>query len=131
MRPTAQQAAWPQPVAYAAAPQKKSHTLRNVLLGITLAFFVLIGGCMALIGTAVDDASNDSSTAADREGESGEDAAEEKAPAKRKGPTLSAQQEQAVGSAEDYLDYTAFSKKGLIRQLAGTEGYSRRERPSP
>ena len=29
---------------------KKSHTVRNVLLGITFAFILLFGGCLALIG---------------------------------------------------------------------------------
>lgn len=32
-------------------------------------------------------------------------------------PALTAGQENAIGAAEGYLDYTAFSKKGLIQQL--------------
>ena len=35
-------------------------------------------------------------------------------------------QEQAVGSAEDYLDYTHFSKKGLVEQLEH-EGFSTKD----
>lgn len=32
-------------------------------------------------------------------------------------PKLTAGQENAIGAAEDYLGYTAFSRKGLIKQL--------------
>lgn len=32
------------------APPKKSHTVRNVLLGLTLLFVLVIGGCLALVG---------------------------------------------------------------------------------
>lgn len=40
--------------------------------------------------------------------------APEPAPAE---PDLTVSQEQAIGTAEDYLDYTAFSRSGLIDQL--------------
>lgn len=36
-------------------PQKKSHTLRNVLLGMVLALILIIGGCVALIGGAANE----------------------------------------------------------------------------
>lgn len=39
-------------------------------------------------------------------------------------PAMTASQEQAVGTAEDYLDTTAFSKTGLIDQLV-FEGFSK------
>ena len=35
---------------------------------------------------------------------------------------MTASQENAVGAAENYLDFTAFSKKGLIRQLSSKAG---------
>lgn len=38
-------------------------------------------------------------------------------------PHLSREQENAIGLAEDYLDYTAFSRSGLIEQLV-FEGFS-------
>ncbi len=38
-------------------------------------------------------------------------------------PPLTVAQENAIQSAEDYLDYSAFSRKGLIKQLE-FEGYS-------
>lgn len=42
-------------------------------------------------------------------------------------PSMTTSQEQAVGSAESYLDMTAFSRKGLIRQLSSDagEGFSK------
>jgi len=41
--------------ATAVAPVKKSHTFRNVFLGIVAAFVLLIGGCMALLGGAANE----------------------------------------------------------------------------
>lgn len=41
-------------------------------------------------------------------------------------PTLTVSQENALGSADDYLAYQAFSKKGLIEQLE-FEGYSTKD----
>jgi len=38
-------------------------------------------------------------------------------------PQLTAEQENAIGAAGDYLDYAAFSRSGLIKQLR-FEGYS-------
>jgi hypothetical protein len=43
------------------APQKKSHWLRNWLIGISLAVAVLIGGavgCAAMVGSALTTAAN-------------------------------------------------------------------------
>jgi hypothetical protein len=39
-------------------------------------------------------------------------------------PSLTKSQEQAIGSAEDYLEYSHFSKSGLIGQLK-YEGFSK------
>lgn len=39
--------------------QKKSHTVRNVLLGITALFVLFVGGCAVLVGTAANEVSND------------------------------------------------------------------------
>jgi len=49
----AQQA--PPPGYYQQPPQKKSHTLRNILLGVVLLFVLIVGGCVALIGGAVNE----------------------------------------------------------------------------
>lgn len=40
-------------------------------------------------------------------------------------PDMTPGQENALQSAQDYLDYTAFSKSGLIDQLTSIEGYSK------
>lgn len=45
-----------------------------------------------------------------------EEKKEEPAPVKEE-PTLTLSQKNAINKAEDYLDYTAFSKSGLIEQL--------------
>jgi hypothetical protein len=45
-----------------------------------------------------------------------------KAPATTEAPTLTKSQEQAIGSAEQYLSFTAFSRKGLIQQLSSGAG---------
>jgi len=37
-------------------------------------------------------------------------------------PSMTKSQEQAIGSAESYLAFTAFSRKGLIRQLSSDAG---------
>ena len=36
-------------------PPKKKHTLRNVLLVLVLLFVLLVGGCLALLGTAANE----------------------------------------------------------------------------
>ena len=41
-------------------------------------------------------------------------------------PALTASQEQAIGTAQDYLDYQSFSRKGLIGQLK-FEGFSTKD----
>ena len=38
---------------------KKKHTIRNVLLGITALFILIIAGCSILVGGAVNSVSND------------------------------------------------------------------------
>ena len=37
-------------------------------------------------------------------------------------PALTRSQEQAIGAAESYLEFSAFSRKGLIRQLSSDAG---------
>lgn len=36
-------------------PEKKKHTVRNIILGLILLFVLFIGGCMALIGGAANE----------------------------------------------------------------------------
>jgi hypothetical protein len=44
---------------YAPQPPKKKHTVRNVLLILVLLLVLAIGGCMALLGTAANEASKE------------------------------------------------------------------------
>ncbi|MGJ9422654.1 DUF2510 domain-containing protein [Aeromicrobium sp. CF3.5] len=57
------------PPAAAAAPAKKSHTLRNIILVLIAVFVLFIGGCIALIGGAANEIDNaiDESESADAE----------------------------------------------------------------
>lgn len=61
-------------------------------------------------------------TSAAPQGSETVDPAETEAP-EPAGPTLTLSQRQAIGQAESYLDYTAFSRSGLIGQLE-YEGFS-------
>lgn len=45
------------PVQYVQAPVKKSHTARNVILGIIGVTVLFVGGCIALIGGAANEVS--------------------------------------------------------------------------
>jgi hypothetical protein len=121
-------------------PPKKKHTVRNVFLVIGLTFVVLVGGCTALLAAGGD------GTAAKKETATGAGVSAPAAgttttsappPASSKPaapdtteapepevvqPSMTKGQEQAVGSAESYLSFTAFSRKGLIRQLSSSAG---------
>jgi len=56
-----------------------------------------------------------------------EDAAKKAEADEKAKPSMTKSQEQAIGSAEDYLEYSAFSRKGLIQQLSSDagEGFSK------
>lgn len=45
----------PPPGYYQGPPPKKKHTLRNVLLAVVLLFVLVVGGCLALVGTAANE----------------------------------------------------------------------------
>lgn len=45
----------PPPGYYYGPPPKKKHTVRNVLLGLTAVFVLMIGGCVALLGGAANE----------------------------------------------------------------------------
>jgi hypothetical protein len=42
-------------------------------------------------------------------------------------PDMTKAQEQAIGSAEDYLSFSGFSKQGLIQQLTQGESFSKKD----
>jgi hypothetical protein len=92
------------------------------LLGATVLASVLA------LSTTACEVPEDSGTAADSAGvnqKKSKDAKKEKA-AKSSAPKETAGQENARESAESYLDLSAFSREGLIKQLK-FEGYSEKD----
>ena len=120
----------------------KKHTVRNVVIGVVVGGFLLIGGCTALIGGALSSVD----TSAEPSGVATVDTPTPEPvttptnnytptvpPAKptpkvthKPAPPMTAGQEQAVGTAEDYLSGQSFSRKGLIEQLQ-YEGFSAKD----
>ena len=131
----------PQPQFQPAPPKK--HTVRNVVIGVVVGGFLLIGGCTALIGGAlssVDTSAEPSGVATVDNGPTPEPVTtptnnytptvpQAKPTPKvthKPAPPMTAGQEQAVGTAEDYLSGQSFSRKGLIEQLQ-YEGFSAKD----
>lgn len=56
------------PQYYAPPPQKKSHTLRNVLLVLIVLAVLFVGGCLAIVGLAANEASDSISKDANKPG---------------------------------------------------------------
>lgn len=84
--------------------KKKGHKLRNV--GIVVGALLLVGISSALAATTQPTAA----------------ATAKASPTALAGPTLTNQQKNAVRSAREYLDLTAFSRQGLIDQLSSAYG---------
>jgi hypothetical protein len=91
----------------------------SIAAGIILAIVLLAVGCSALVASSVDDANvaaasnavaNTAPDAPEVSGDGGE------------GTSETAGQENARRSAENYLDFSAFSRKGLIEQLSSEYG---------
>lgn len=116
------------------APPKQKHTARNILIGLAVVV-LLMGGCtVALVaagGDAVNDAIDELETPTpqptettepqtDEPDENGDNEGGGSDPKPEKQYTVA--QENAIGTAADYLDYSAFSRSGLIEQLK-FEGY--------
>jgi Host cell surface-exposed lipoprotein len=89
----------------------------KIALGIIVAVILLMVGCSALIASASD--APDVHKAAAAAVEDATAAPEQSEPA-RSGET--AGQENARRSAESYLEFSAFSRKGLIQQLSSEYG---------
>lgn len=109
---------------------QKTHKLRTVLI---VVMAILAG--LLIIGVLIGGVSNSSAPVQQRESaspmpssEPTEDTADPTpAPhATKAKPKMTAGQEQATGSALSYLEMSAFSRKGLIRQLSSSaaDGYS-------
>jgi hypothetical protein len=117
-------------------PPKKKHTVRNVVIGVTVVMFLVIGGCTALIGGEASKVTEPSPSVVQTEApvtvETTEPtpappATEAPKPTPAPKPTatkpaMTLSQEQAVAAAESYLELTAFSRKGLLRQLSSDAG---------
>lgn len=114
------------------APKKK-HGVRNTLLGVTGGFVVLVIA-VAAFGTSGSKAPTSvttkaglpnvvtSTTAPATTEPTVAAATEAPKPTAAPKPSLTKSQEQAIGSAESYLEFTAFSRKGLIHQLSSDAG---------
>jgi hypothetical protein len=117
-----------------ATPERKKHRARK-FVGIAAAAVATIGVITQVTGG--DDTTSTEGTYAHTKVAEGnveapeadapaEQAPAEQPPAEDDAPTMTAAQENAVASAQDYLDYGAFSRKGLIDQLE-FEGYSTKD----
>lgn len=102
-------------------------SIMKIALGIVVGVVLLIGGCTAIIGSAMSGSDSDDKNAAERATEdrkaakgsgSGSGAETEKS-----APSMTSGQENALAKAEMYLDTQAFSKPGLVKQLK-FEGFS-------
>lgn len=108
---------------------KKSHKLRTAVIIIGILFVGLVG-CTALVGGVMDNAADvpvgvTAPSASATEAPVTEEPTtpvETTPPPAPKKPALTASQEQAVGAARDYLEFSAFSRKGLIQQLSSKAG---------
>jgi hypothetical protein len=115
----------------------KKHTVRNIILGVFVGIIAVMAGCTALVGGALS--SQDAKapvTVTSQAGtpvDNGPTPTTKPSAAKpttqpspkvthKPAPPMTASQVQAIGSAESYLSFTAFSRKGLIRQLSSDAG---------
>lgn len=126
------------PPATPPKPKSKMPLWAKIILGVLAVPVFLVGGCMAIVGGSlasetVKGAQADKtpviSTAAPRETPRAPkpvEVAPTKAKPTKTAPVLTMGQEQAIGAAEDYLNVSAFSRKGLIKQLSSAygEGFS-------
>lgn len=108
---------------------KKSHAVRNIFIALA-GTFVLMGGCTAIVASSGTDVAKEAAKpsvvktttapkpAAPSTTEPVAPATTEPEVTEDPKPSMTKSQEQAIGSAESYLELTAFSRKGLIRQLS-------------
>jgi hypothetical protein len=115
--------------------KKKGHLIRNVGIVVGALLLVGIGSAIANSGSSKNNstastttASSPAVTAAATAKATAPATAKATAPATAKaapapaGPTLTNQQQNAAKSAQSYLDFTAFSRQGLIDQLSSAYG---------
>jgi hypothetical protein len=101
--------------------KKKGHLVRNVGIVVGALLLVGIGGAIASSGGSNKTNSAAGTTTASSPAVTAA-ATAKAAPTAPAGPTLTNQQQNAVRSARDYLNLTAFSRQGLIDQLSSAYG---------
>lgn len=116
--------------AYSKA-QRPFYKKKRFIIPVALLVLIGIGGVAGGSGDepAVSQTTSTASAELDESVEELEAVLEEpaeEAPAEPEAPSLTAGQENALQSASDYLDYSAFSKKGLIEQLE-FEGFTAKD----
>ena len=98
---------------------------KYVLIGASLISLVAVGaGCA---DTSTDEVASKAPAAAAKDVTVEKAEAKPEPPAQPAEPELTSAQENAVESAQDYLEYSGFSRKGLIQQLSFSagEGFSK------
>jgi hypothetical protein len=103
------------------APPKKSHKLRNAGIVIGALLLVGIGAAIGSSGSSPN-STNTASVSPSAQAKVTPTAAATAVPTAPAGPTLTNQQQNAAGSARDYLNFQAFSRLGLIDQLSSSAG---------
>jgi len=107
------------------------HKVLATLIGAVVLLLLCCGGLGIAVSGGGDSASESTSTSAAEESQqesttSQEEPAEEEStkeePAEDPSEGLSPEQENAIESAQNYLDFMAFSKQGLIDQLSSPAG---------
>lgn len=96
---------------------------------VQLRQFITTGLILTLLSVAVAGCAETTTSTSDNSSSqgSGNSSTSSKEPAAKKEPEMTSGQKNALRSAKDYLDMSAFSKKGLIQQLSSSagEGYSK------
>jgi hypothetical protein len=110
--------------------KKKGHLIRNVGIVAGALLVVGIGTAIATSGSSKNNSTATTTTvsspsvtaAATAKATSAATAKATSAATAKAGPTLTNQQQNAVRSAREYLNFTAFSRQGLIDQLSSAYG---------
>jgi len=111
-------------------PPKKKRTGLKILIGSMAALFVTVVACTAAVagGGSTDVAQDPTQVASARAQSTTAPKADPTEKAEPAQPKMTRSEEQAVKSAESYIESGSFSKKGLVRQLSSDiEGFSKKD----
>ena len=122
----------PQPsVAVSPTPVKKSHLVRNIVIGVVA--LIVVGASLSAMASGSTTSTADkkpgpvaAATVAPTTAPTKAPTAAPKATAVPAGPTLTNAQQNAARAAQQYLSISGFSRQGLIDQLSSSagDGYS-------